>query len=310
LFDVTDEANTTSTLSDFEKYVDTVPDLADTLGNFSEITVFVPTNAAFEAFEKNIAPVVATNLLTGENTPMWKDHLEDLLNYHVLPIVLPSSDITDGSNEPTLNEEEIDFTLNDPTTPGDTGIFVNTDAEVVDADIDIVNGIVHVIDDVLLPPWVSKSIVDIAIDENPTKSPGGEDLDMLIVKLSEVSVADDEFQLSSILSAPGGYTVFAPTSAAFIKDESKLVDLSIDQLSSVLNYHVVEGVYPESVLVEGFTLTTLQGEELTFKSSTDTDTDGNGIVTTMVDDETIITPNILANNGIVHVIDGVLIPDG
>ena len=313
MFDVTDEANTTSTLSDFEKYVDTVPDLADTLGNFSEITVFVPTNAAFEAFEKNIAPVVASNLLNGDDTAMWIDHLEDLLNYHVLPIVLPSSDITDGSNEPTLNEEEIDFTLNDPTTPGDTGIFVNTDAEVVDADIDIINGIVHVIDDVLLPPWVSKSIFDIVTDVNPpSELPVGDNLnlDKLDDKLKEVLIPGDESDLSAILSAPGGYTVFAPTSAAFLNDELKLVDLSIDQLTSVLNYHVVEGVYPESVLVEGFTLTTLQGEELTFKSSTDTDTDGNGIVTTMVDDETIITPNILANNGIVHVIDGVLIPDG
>jgi uncharacterized surface protein with fasciclin (FAS1) repeats len=112
--------------------------------------------------------------------------------------------------------------------------------------------------------------------------------------------------LPIILSAPGGYTVFAPTSAAFLEDVSKLNDLSVDQLSSVLNYHVVEGVYPESVLVDNFTLTTLQGEKIKFTSNTD----GDDIVTTKVNDETIITPNILANNGIVHVIDGVLIPDG
>ena len=119
-------------------------------------------------------------------------------------------------------------------------------------------------------------------------------------------------ELKDTLSAPGGYTVFAPTSAAFIQDVSKLVDLSIEQLSSVLNYHVVKGVYPESVLVDDFTLTTLQGEKLKFMSTTGVvlDTDGNVIVTTKVNDETIITPNILANNGIVHIIDGVLIPDG
>jgi transforming growth factor-beta-induced protein len=237
---------------------------------------------------------------------MWKDHLEDLLNYHVLPIVVHSSDITNGSKEPTVNEEEIGFSLKVPVL-GETGIFVNTDAEVVEADIDIVNGIVHVIDDVLLPPWVSKSIMDIATDENPTKLPGGEDLKMFVDDLqAQVLDAVDDYQLPDILSAPGGYTVFAPTNAAFLNDVSKLKDLSPDQLSSVLNYHVVEGVYPESDLVEGLTLTTLQGEKLTFKSNIDTD----GKVTTIVDDETIITPNILANNGIVHVIDGVLIPDG
>jgi transforming growth factor-beta-induced protein len=234
---------------------------------------------------------------------MWKDHLEDLLTYHVLPIVLPSSDITNGSKEPTLNDEEIDLTLDAATNDG-PGIFVNTDAEVVEADIDIVNGIVHVIDDVLLPPWVSKSILDIVTDEiPPTELPAGEDLNL--------NTLDDKLEqndpiLSAILSAPGGYTVFAPTSAAFLEDGSKLEDLSIDQLSSVLNYHVVEGVYPVSVLVNNFTLTTLQGEKIKFTSNTD----GDDIVTTKVNDETIITPNILANNGIVHVIDGVLIPDG
>ncbi|OEU08169.1 Fasciclin-domain-containing protein, partial [Fragilariopsis cylindrus CCMP1102] len=244
---------------------------------------------------------------------MWKDHLEDLLNYHVLPIVVPSSNITDPidglKKSTTLNNEEIIFTLGEATDEEDTGIFVNTDAEVIDADIDIINGIVHVIDNVLLPPWVNKTILDIVSDENPPAELP-DDVNVDLVKLDETleevfkEAGPDEFDLPNILDSPGGYTVFAPTSAAFLKDASKLEDLNIDQLSSVLSYHVVEGVYPESVLVDGFTLTTLQGEKIRFTSITD----GSG--TTMVNDETIITPNILANNGIVHVIDGVLIPDG
>jgi transforming growth factor-beta-induced protein len=68
----------------------------------------------------------------------------------------------------------------------------------------------------------------------------------------------------------------------------------------------VKGVYPESVLLGELTLTTLQGETLIFTSNTDDD----NVATTKVNDENIITPNILANNGIVHIIDGVLIPDG
>ena len=316
MFDVTDEAD--DTLSDFAGYVEQVVDLADTLLNFKEITVFVPTNEAFQAFEGSVEPVVktvATNLLTGDDTDMWKDHLEDLLNYHVLPVVVPSLIITNGTttSESTVNDngEVIEFTLKDAIL-GDTGIFVNTDAEVVEADIDIINGIVHVIDDVLLPPWVDKTIMDIATEKTKTASSpqDEEDLETLVAKLDEVLNAVPElvpeFALPGSLSAPGGYTVFAPTSAAFLEDDLKVTNLSPIQLSSVLNYHVVKGVYPESVLLGELTLTTLQGETLIFTSNTDDD----NAATTKVNDENIITPNILANNGIVHIIDGVLIPDG
>jgi uncharacterized surface protein with fasciclin (FAS1) repeats len=117
----------------------------------------------------------------------------------------------------------------------------------------------------------------------------------------------EEAELDGTLSAFGdsGYTVFAPTSAAFLVDIKDGIDLSPNQLSTVLDYHVVKGVYPESDLVAGLSLKTLQGETLIFTRTT---TDDN--VTTKVNDETIITTNILANNGIVHIIDGVLIPDG
>ena len=315
MFDVTADDEDDEVLSIFDEYITIYPDLVDTLNDDKEITVFAPTNEAFLNLGSDVAPDVAYNLLTGPKTTttMWKDHLEDLLNYHVLPIIVPSSNITDPTDglkkSTTLNNEEIIFTLGEATDEEDTGIFVNTDAEVIDADIDIINGIVHVIDNVLLPPWVNKTILDIVSDENPPAELP-DDVNVDLVKLNETleevfkEAGPNEFDLPNILDSPGGYTVFAPTSAAFLKDALKLKDLNIDQLSSVLSYHVVEGVYPESVLVNGLTLTTLQGEKIRFTSITD----GSG--TTMVNDETIITPNILANNGIVHVIDGVLIPDG
>jgi transforming growth factor-beta-induced protein len=303
LFDVTYDSSTT--LSDFEIYCE-LADLAETLLNFKEVTVFAPTNEAFKTFETSIAPLVATNLLTGEDTAIWKDHLEDLLKYHVLPVAVPSLNITDGSttNETTVNAKAIDFTVK-AAILGDTGIFVNTDAEVVEADIDIINGLVHVIGNVLLPSWVSKSIMDIANAKTETaSSPADENLVTLVAKL----LALEDAELPAVLSAPGAYTVFAPTSTAFLADINDGIDLSPDQLSSILNYHVVEGIYSETdLLLDGLTLTTLQGETLTFKISTAVAVN-NG--KTMVNEKYIITPNILANNGIVHVIDGVLIPDG
>ena len=289
MFDVANDGS--DTFSSLAKYV-SIADLAENLINRDGITLFAPTNAAFVDFKNGSPDGLADKL----QTVQWQDHLEDLLLYHTVPTIIPSETIITGGlkKSTTLNDEIIRYTLSD-TTIGDTtitDIFVNTDAQVIDADINIENGVIHAIDNVLFPPWVSKSIIDTA-SSNPYKKT----LESLVELLGD-------FDLKDQLSLPGGYTVFAPTNEAFQQDIANGINLSPDQLSSVLSYHVVEGVYPESVLVDGFTLTTLQGDKIRFTSTTD----GSG--TTMVNDETIITPNILANNGIVHVIDGVLIPDG
>jgi uncharacterized surface protein with fasciclin (FAS1) repeats len=133
----------------------------------------------------------------------------------------------------------------------------------------------------------SKSIVEVA-----KGNPSGNNLETFVDLL-------EEFELNVTLSEPGNYTVFAPTSGAFLEDS----DISPSQFLSVLNYHIVAGIYPESLLVDNFMLITLQGEILIFTSSMDDN------APTMVNDKNIITANILANNGIVHIIDGVLIPD-
>jgi transforming growth factor-beta-induced protein len=260
----------------------TQADLVDTLSNAQGITLFAPTNGAFITVTE-AAPDVAANLKTEE----WQNHLEDLLYYHTLPTVVPSSDITDGLSVTTLNEDDIDFTVF-TTNGGGTSIFVNTDAEVVEADINAINGIIHSIDNVILPSWFSNSIMKLA--------EGTSDLSTLVDLVSQAG-------LSGTLSEAGPYTVFAPTNAAFL--DSLFGDgtsISADQLSSFLSYHVVEGIYPDSDLRDGLLLTALQGEKLTFKSTKEKGE--------FVNDKRIIIPNILANNGIVHIIDGVLIPEG
>jgi transforming growth factor-beta-induced protein len=259
----------------------TQADLVDTLSNTQGITLFAPTNGAFEALTE-AAPDVATNLKTEE----WQDHLEDLLYYHALPTVVPSSDITDGLSVTTLNEEDINFTVT-TTNGGGTSTFVNTDAEVVEADIDAINGIIHAIDNVILSSWVSNSIME--------RAEGTSELSTLVDLVVQAG-------LSGTLSEAGPYTVFAPTNTAFLGSLFEdITSLSADQLSSILSYHVVEGIYPDTDLRNGLILTTLQGEKLTFESR------GTG---KFVNDKRIIIPNILANNGIVHFIDGVLIPEG
>ena len=260
----------------------TQADLVDTLSNGQGITLFAPTNDAFKTLT-GAASDVEVNLKTEE----WQNHLEDLLYHHVLPTVVPSSDITDGLSVTTLNEDDIYFTVS-TTNGGGTGIFVNTDAEVVEADIDAINGIIHAIDDVILPSWFSNSIMKLA--------EGTSDLSTLVDLVVQAG-------FSGTLSEAGPYTVFAPTNAAFLDSLfGGGTSISADQLSSILTYHVLKGIYADTDLRDGLILTTLQGEKLTFKSTKE-----NG---EFVNDKRIIIPNILANNGIIHVIDGVLIPEG
>jgi hypothetical protein len=133
-----------------------------------------------------------------------------------------------------------------------------------------------------IPSWVSISIMD------------GDERTAYLSAL-----VDLVFGLYQTLSAAGPYTVFAPTNTAFL--ESLFSDgnsLSADQVSSILTYHVVEGIYTGTDLKDGLILTTLQGDTLKFESSG------------FVNGEKIIVPNIPATIGIVHFIDGVLIPKG
>ena len=255
----------------------TQADLVDTLSTTNDITLFAPTNDAFTALSE-AAPDVVSNLQTEE----WQDHLVNLLLYHVLPVEVPSSAVTDGLTATTLNTEDIDFTV---SNGNGGGIFVNEGAEVVAADVDAKNGVIHVIDNVLLPSWVSNSIVDLAKATS--------DLSTLVDLVVQAELVDT-------LSEAGPYTVFAPTNEAFAELLDDGTSLSADQVASVLTYHVVKGIYTEDALVDGLALTTLQGEELVFRGI------GNRV---FANDERIIIPNILANNGIVHVIKGVLIPE-
>jgi uncharacterized surface protein with fasciclin (FAS1) repeats len=276
------DPDTFSSLVDFV----VLADLADTLATAEGITVFAPINDAFAALTE-AAPDVVANLLTEQ----WKAHLQNVLLFHVLADEVPSSAVTDGLSVTTLNGEEITFTVNDD------GIFVNSNSQVVAADVDASNGVIHAIGGVLLPSWVSNTILDIAQNT--------EDLTNLVSLILFANPA-----IVEILSSPGGYTVFAPSNESFqaLFDQFDvnaatlaLLDQQEGILTAALKYHVVEGVYDTGDIVDGLEVTTLQGETLTLSlSDTDSGFTVNGLE--------IVSTDILANNGVVHVIKGVLIP--
>ena len=109
--------------------------------------------------------------------------------------------------------------------------------------------------------------------------------------------------LVETLNGEGPFTVFAPTNDAFVEflgaEGIDAGSLDIELLLPILTYHVVPGIYVASDIVNGLSLTTVQGEDMVFTVMGDTG---------MVNGETILHTNILANNGVVHVLDGVLIP--
>ena len=132
------------------------------------------------------------------------------------------------------------------------------------------------------------SVVDVIVN-----SPDHNTLEVAVIA---AELADD-------LSGPGPFTVFAPTDAAFAALPAGVVDaLLVDptgDLAQILLYHVVSGTALSTSLTDGQTITTLQGEDITVTIGM------NGV---MINNATVVVADIVADNGVVHVIDAVLIP--
>ncbi len=250
--------------------------LDEALAGPGPFTVFAPTDAAFDA----LPPEVILGLL------MDNAALTNVLTYHVAGDSLTSGDLSDGQQITTLFGEDVTVSIMDGT------VMIN-DATVIVADLIGSNGVVHVIDAILLPPVPTPAtVVDIVVN-----SPAHNILEAAVVAAGLVDA----------LSGEGPFTVFAPTDAAFAALPAGLIDeLLADPtgaLTDILTYHVVAGAAAMSTdLTDGQTIATLQGEEVTISI------DGMMV---MVNDATVIVADLVADNGVVHVIDAVLsLPSG
>ena len=175
------------------------------------------------------------------------------------------------------------------TINGD-GVFIN-DAQVIVADIMADNGVVHVIDAVLLPPPPppTNTILDIVVN-----SANHNTLEAAVVAAG----------LQGALSGAGPLTVFAPTDAAFAALPAGTLDALLADpngaLTQVLLYHAVSGVALSTDLTNGMMITTIQGQDVTVTINAD------GV---FINDAQVIVADIIADNGVVHVIDAVLVPE-
>ena len=295
-----------SSLDDFTTLVAAVEaaGLVETLSSEGPFTLFAPTNAAFETALADLG-------LTADELLADTDTLTEILTYHVVAGEVDAATATgmDGETVETVNGAEISINAVD-------GDLVISDATVTTADVEASNGIIHAIDSVLLPPHddMSDEMADDMSEEMSDDTSGMEESAGSIV---DVAVEAGSFTtlvaaiqaagLEDTLATGGPFTVFAPTDAAFAAALDSL-GLTADELladtetlTSILTYHVIEGEVPaETVLtLDGQTATTLNG------AAVEITVDGD---TVMVDDATVTAVDVAADNGIIHVIDSVLLP--
>jgi uncharacterized surface protein with fasciclin (FAS1) repeats len=231
--------------------------LVETLSGAGPFTVFAPTNDAFSKLSA---------LPDG-------DALKEVLLYHVAAGKLDAKTLLKNGSVKTLQGQVVTV-----KRMGDK-VILNDSVMVTTADIQASNGIIHVIDTVLIPP---KSIVEIAV--------GNPNFSSLVGALSSAGLVE-------ALSGEGPFTVFAPTNDAF----SKLSAVpSGDALKEVLLYHVAAGKLDAKTLLKNGSVKTLQGQVVSVKLV------GDKVI--LNDSVMVTTANIKASNGIIHVIDTVLIP--
>jgi len=249
--------------------------LVETLQGEGPFTVFAPTNDAFAAL-----PEGALEALLAD-----PDALSEVLLYHVVAGEVYAADVVELSSATAVSGEMLEISTEDDS------VMIN-DAQVVTVDIEASNGVIHVIDSVLLPPTVQADnepgdIVTVAAEAG---------------QFETLLAAAQAAGLAETLASEGPFTVFAPTDEAFAALGQDTIDSLLanpEQLSEILLYHVVEGaVYAEDVAAID-SATTVQGSDLTVSVS-------NGTV--MVDDATVVATDVEASNGVIHVIDSVLLP--
>ena len=299
-------------------------ELDSTLAATDSLTVFAPTDDAITA--------LATALGTDAAGILALPNLSNILTYHVVGAIAMSTDLSDGQQITTLQGSDVSVTIT-----GDT-VMINQ-AMVTVADLVAGNGVVHVIDAVLLTEGCTNADAcnydplaltddgscllpgDMCDDENWLTENDtlnadcecvGEDIQFATVvdivvaspihELLEAAVLAAD--LAGALSEGDSLTVFAPTDDAIgalvTALEITAEDLlALPNLAEILQYHVVGAVALSTDLSDGQEIPTLQGANVNITINTDT---------VMVNDAMVIVADLMADNGVVHVIDAVLLP--
>ncbi|MHC4954893.1 MAG: fasciclin domain-containing protein [Planctomycetota bacterium] len=242
--------------------------LVETLKAKGPFTVFAPTDAAFARLPAGTVEALLKD----------KEALRAILTYHVVAGSVPASKVATMRWAPTVQGQSVLIRT------GKSGVQVDG-AMVVKADIHASNGIIHVIDKVILP---RADVVDTAVKAG---------------SFGTLVAAVQAAELVETLKGKGPFTVFAPTDAAFAKlPEGTVAGLLKDKarLRAILTYHVVSGRVLSEAIAEGTSeVATVAGGKLRISR------DKNGV---MINGAKVVKADIIAGNGVIHVLDAVVLP--
>jgi transforming growth factor-beta-induced protein len=265
----------------------TAAGLVDTLKGAGPFTVFAPTDDAFTKLPAGTLDM----LLKPEN----KDTLVAILTYHVVAGSVKAADVVKLTSAKTVQGEDV-------TIKVDGGKVMVNGANVTQTDIAASNGVIHVIDSVILPPSVEKAMMAAPADAMAAKdivdtAVGAGTFKTLAAALTAAGLVDT-------LKGAGPFTVFAPTDDAFAKLPAGTVDTLLkpenkQQLVDILTYHVVPGAVKAADVVKLTEATSVQGAPIKI-----TVADGK----VKVNDANVTATDIMASNGVIHVIDSVILP--
>jgi transforming growth factor-beta-induced protein len=254
--------------------------LVDTLKGEGPFTVFAPTDDAFAKLPAG----TLDELLKPEN----KQKLTDILLYHVVDGKAMAADVSKLSAVKTLLGKDV-------AIKQDMGSVYANDAKIIITDIETSNGVIHVIDSVLLPPaeeaaMDKKDIVDTAVADG---------------RFTTLAAALQAAGLVETLKGEGPFTVFAPTDEAFAALPAGTVDSLLlpenkQKLTDILLYHVVPGKVMAADVVNLTSASTVLGKDIKV-----TVKDGKVYLNDTVQ---VIITDIETANGVIHVIDAVLLP--
>jgi len=247
----------------------TAAELAEALKGEGPYTVFAPSDEAFAKLPEGTVESLLEDP-TGQ--------LARILLYHVVPGKVMAADVSDGLTAETLRGAEVSFSVSD-------GMVMINEAEIVATDIEASNGVIHVIDSVILPP---EDIVDVAV--------GAGSFNTLVAAVQAAG-------LEETLRGKGPFTVFAPTDEAFAKLPEGTVEGLLEDpeaLADILLYHVIPGKVMAADVSDGLEAETAQGSTVSFAIHSDG--------TPAINEALITATDIEAFNGVIHVIDSVILP--
>ena len=249
--------------------------LVDALKGEGPLTVFAPTDDAFALLPAG----TVESLLKSENL----EQLKSILLYHVVSGKVMAADVVKLSSALTLSGKDV-------TVKVDMGNVYINESKVIITDIETSNGVIHVIDAVLLPPAELTDIVDTAVADG---------------RFTTLAAALQAAGLIDTLKGEGPFTVFAPTDDAFAKlpagtVENLLKPENLEQLKSILLYHVVSGKVMAADVVMLTSADTVLGQQITIKV-----VDGKVYLNDTIQ---VVITDVETSNGVIHVIDSVLLP--